>query len=231
MFGLTMNRKARRTVSGGRRGAGAARQCARPRIEPLEARPVLSSTPTLRVCVVGVLLLASATNGCRPADAPVAPRRDLASLDRLLHLMEQRLALMHEVARWKWNAGQPITDPERERALLQRVVERGRGKGLGPELVRQFFAAQMDAARLVQQADFDRWAANKQGPSAEPTSLAVLRQRIDDLNRELIDALAELRPQLSGRTVQQALPQRAEEILTSNDLAGVRDTAIAPLRR
>ena len=184
----------------------------------------------LRVCVVGPLLAWLAASGCRPAGVPVAPRRDLAALDRLLRFMQQRLTLMHEVARWKWNAGQPVTDAQRERELLHSVVERGRGKGLGPELVRPFFAAQLEAARHVQQADFDRWQANKQEPFADTTSLAVLRQRIDHLNRELIDALAELRPRLSGRSVQQALPQRAEEILTGYDLAGVRETAIAPLR-
>jgi chorismate mutase len=171
-----------------------------------------------------------AASGCRPADAPAAPRRDLASLDRLLRLMEERLTLMHEVARWKWNTGQPITDPQRERESLQSVVERGRGEGLDPDLVRSFFAAQMEAARLVQQADFERWKANEQQPFAGAKSLAVLRRRIDQLNGELIDALAEFRPWLSGQTVQQALPQRAEEILTGNDLAGVRETVIAPLR-
>jgi chorismate mutase len=180
---------------------------------------------------VGLLLLALAASGCRPAEVPTAPRRDLADLDRLLRLMEQRLALMHDVARWKWGAGQPITDSQRERELLQSVVERGRGKGLDPDLVRSFFAAQMDAARLVQQADFGRWKAMKQKPFADPTSLAVLQQQIDTLNSELIDALAEVRPWLSGLGVQQALPQRAQAILTSNGLAGVRDTAIAPLRR
>ena len=134
--------------------------------------------------------------------------------------MERRLTLMHDVARWKWNAGKPITDPKCERELLQSVVERGRGKGLDPDLVGSFFAAQMEAARLVQQADFDRWNAKEPEHFADTTSLAVLRQRIDDLNRELIDALAEVRPRLSGPTVQQALPQRAEEILTGNGLAG-----------
>ena len=97
--------------------------------------------------------------------------------------------------------------------------------------MRPFFAAQLEAARLVHQADFERWKANKREPFADTTSLAVLRQRIDDLDRELIDALAETRPWLWGRTVQQALPQRAEEILTGNGLADVRETAIAPLRR
>jgi chorismate mutase len=182
------------------------------------------------VGVVG-LLLALAAGGCRPADVPAAPRRGLADLDRVLRLMQQRLALMHEVAQWKWNAGKPITDPERERELLQSVVERGQGKGLDPDLVRPFFAAQMEAARLIQEADFERWKANKQGHFAETTSLVVLRQRIDKLNGELIDALAALRPWLSEQTVQQALPQRAEEILTGNGVAGVRETAIAPLRR
>jgi acetolactate decarboxylase len=165
-----------------------------------------------------------------PAAMPAAPGRDLADLDRLLRLLEKRLALMHEVARWKWNAGQPITDPQRERDLLESVVERGRGKGLDPDLVRSFFTGQMEAARLVQQADFERWQANKQKPFTDTTSLAVLRQRIDHLNGELVDALAVLCPRLSEPTVQQALPQRAAAILTGEDLAGVRETAIAPLR-
>ena len=143
--------------------------------------------------------------------------------------MEQRLTLMHDVARWKWNAGQPITDPEHEGHLLQSVVERGRGKGLDPDLVRSFFTGQMEAARLVQQADFERLQANKQKPFTDTTSLAVLRQRIDHLNGELIDTLAVLCPRLSEPTVQQALPQRAAAILTG-DLAGARETAIAPLQ-
>jgi hypothetical protein len=47
--------------------------------------------------------------------------------------------------------------------LLRSAVERGRGKGLGP--VRPFFAAPLEAARLVQQPDFERWKASQQGLS------------------------------------------------------------------
>jgi chorismate mutase-like protein len=184
-----------------------------------------------RVWVFGLLLAPLGAGGCRPANPPEEPRRNLADLDRLLRLMQRRLRLMHDVARWKWNAGQPITDSQRERELLQSVVERGRDKGLAPDLVRGFFAAQMEAARLVQQADFERWKANKQEPFSGTTSLSVLRQQIDQLNRELIDALARDGPWLFERDVQQALPQRAEEILTGDDLAGARETAIAPLQR
>jgi chorismate mutase-like protein len=188
-------------------------------------------SPPVAVCVMGLLVVSVSASGCRPADLPVAPRSELSHLDRLLRLMERRLALMHDVARWKWKAGKPIEDPKRESELLQGVVERSRGKGLHPDLVRSFFAAQMAAARLVQQADFDRWKAKEQEPHADTTSLETLRQRIDQLNGELIDALADICPSLSAVTVQQALPQRAEEILSGNGLASVRDTTIAPLRR
>jgi chorismate mutase len=200
-----------------------------PGLVTLRKKPRLPTR--IQVRVVGLLIVSMAASGCRPADPPVAPRRDLANLDQLLRLMKQRLELMHDVARWKWTTSKPITDPEREREMLQNVVERGRGKGLEEDLVRRFFAAQMEAARLVQQSDFDTWKANGQKPFADTTSLTVLRQRIDDLNRSLTDALAEVGPWLSRPTVQQAVPQRAAEILTGDGLASVRGRAIAPLLR
>ena len=61
-------------------------------------RNYLLSSP-LRVCVVGPLLASLAASGCRPAGVRVAPRPDLATLDRFFGLMQQRLALIHDVAR------------------------------------------------------------------------------------------------------------------------------------
>ena len=139
--------------------------------------------------------------------------------------------MQYDVARWKWKAGQPIADPEREGELLQRVVERGRGKGLHPDLARSFFVAQMAAARLVQQADFNRWEAEDIGPFVDATSLEVLRRRIDSLNVELIDTLVKVRPWLLGQTTRQSLPQRTAEILTRRQSARrAAKRRIAPLR-
>jgi len=138
---------------------------------------------------------------------------------------------MHDVARWKWTASKPIADPQRESELLESVVQRGRDKGLDPDLVRSFFSAQIEAARLVQQGDFERWKVEKQGPDPETTSLTALRERIDELNLELIEALAKLSSQLGDPGMQHALPQHAETILTGDGLAAARDTAIAPLGR
>ena len=69
------------------------------------------------------------------------------------------------------------------------------------------------------------------GTARQHLRSSPFRQRIDEVNRELIDALAEVCPRLAEPTVQQALSQRAEEILTGDGLAEVRETAIAPLQR
>ena len=83
----------------------------------------------------------------------VAPRPDLATLDRLLGLVQQRLTLMHEAARWNWNAGQPVTDPKRERELLQSIVDRSRGRGAEPKLVRHLPKNRRSARRCDRPLD------------------------------------------------------------------------------
>src|SRR4051794_3177508 len=100
-----------------------------------------------------LLLLGLPMPACR--QAPTEDR----SLDRLLVLMGQRLEVMHDVARYKWARKSPIEDPARERALLDDVAEGGRRLGLEPETTRSFFAAQIEAAKLIQRADFRRWEA------------------------------------------------------------------------
>src|SRR5215468_9195975 len=134
-----------------------------------------------------IVLLVLAVPACRPATDPAAreavPDR---AIDRLLGLMRSRLVVMHDVARWKWASKAPIEDPGREAALLGDVADRGAALGLDPAATRAFFAAQIEAAKVVQRADFARWQADRRSPEGEAPDLAgVLRPRIDALNRDL----------------------------------------------
>src|SRR5581483_5614612 len=70
--------------------------------------------PIVRRCHT-VALLAAVAAGCGRQSAPL--HADVAALDQVLVLMHSRLALMHDVARAKWNAKRPVTDPDREREL------------------------------------------------------------------------------------------------------------------
>jgi chorismate mutase len=180
-----------------------------------------------------IVLLVLAVPACRPAMDPAA--REAVpdpAIDRLLGLMRSRLVVMHDVARWKWASKAPIEDPGREAALLQDVADRGVALGLDPAATRAFFAAQIEAAKLVQRADFARWEADHQAPEGEAPDLArVLRPRIDSLNRDLLAALAEARP-LPGKGAEAArrIRGRADEILAGDGIDGpVRDAAIRPL--
>jgi chorismate mutase len=169
----------------------------------------------------------------RPTPPPAAnslapPNR--AALDALLQRMRERLDLMHSVARVKWNAQTPIHDPERERALLQEIVQRAESHSMDAEVTRRFFTAQMEAAKLVQEDDFQRWRAAKQSSFLDAPTLPTLRQQIDTLNRALLAALAEARPYLDSAAGQADLERRAAELLADVP-APARDAALRPLRR
>ena len=176
---------------------------------------------------MGFLLVLLGLPACRPP--PPAPAVTVSQpVDRLLGLMRDRLAMMHDVARRKWADKSPIEDPAREAALLREVADRGVPLGLDPARTRAFFRAQIEAAKLVQRADFRRWEADGRGPDGAAPDLArVLRPRIDALNRDLLAALAETTPRLSGAG-DAAIRKRADELLGGVD-AEVRAAAIRPL--
>lgn len=148
----------------------------------------------------------------------------------LLQPMRQRLALMPEVARWKWNAGRPVSDPPREAALLADVGRRAAARGISPTRVRHFFAAQIEAACLVQQAAFTRWRTNRQQRFATTVPLDRLRLRIDEINHQLLDVLPRAEPALRDRHVRRVLAADGKALLGGAEVpAAARTAALAPL--
>lgn len=123
-------------------------------------------------------------------DRPPTPSL-LETAQRLPHLLTQRLTLMREVAQWKWLHRRPISDPEREQALLWTFGRQAAQSGIEPHRARSFLRGQMAAARLVQQAWFERWeSAPEQVPRHAPDLERELRPRLDQLTAELSACLA-----------------------------------------
>ncbi len=94
-----------------------------------------------------------------------------------------------------------------------------------------FFRGQIEAAKVIQRADFGRWEASGRGPEGEAPDLAgVLRPRIDGLNRDLLAALAEARSRLLDGDGPDRLRSRADQLLVGEGIdARVRDSVIGPL--
>lgn len=159
--------------------------------------------------------------GCssRPGAAvsPGAESLDASAVSELLGLMRERLDLMHDVARWKWNERKPIEDEPREQALLAAMEQRGEELGLDGQRVRVFFRDQIEAAKAIQRQDHARWQAAGLGRFNETPDLAELRRRIDHLNGALIVSLAELQPSLQDPRQASAIASCAEETLSDVD--------------
>lgn len=164
---------------------------------------------------------------CLPSCRPAPPVARIEPIDRLLGLMRQRLAVMHDVARWKWPDRSSIEDKVREAHLLDDLARRGEALKLDRDRCRAFFGAQIEAAKRVQRADFDRWETTEPPKHQSPASdlVSVLRPRIDALNSELLAALAEV---VHVPSDDAAIRKRADAILAGVD-AETRAALIRPL--
>ena len=131
-------------------------------------------------------LFAVALLGC------ALPARSQPPLDPLLDRIVQRNAIGDAVALSKWDSGKPVLDQTREAALLQSVRDQAPAHGLDAEDAARFFAAQIEANKSVQYALLNHWRERGSAPDTARPDLTELRARLDQLQGELLDALADV---------------------------------------
>lgn len=176
----------------------------------------------LKRSIVRILLVSFLTVGCCARNQPPAN----PALDHLLAKMNERLALMEKVAATKFRKGLPAADKSREETMLRAIEAKARDSDLPPTVVRWFFAAQIEAAKLVQENYFRHWKEAGE-PPADNGDIFELRQRIDQLNDELIALLRDYRKQPATRG---RIEERARELIRGDGIDdAVRTTAIRPL--
>lgn len=117
----------------------------------------------MRHTLATFFLLANAMHVLAASDATVKAGR---AHPKVLHLIEQRLDLMPDVAAYKWHVGLPIDDPAREALVLNRAANVGLSNGLSPDAARHLFAVQIDAAKIIQRAYFSNWEDGQTAPPA-----------------------------------------------------------------
>lgn len=121
------------------------------------------------------------------------PQMAAADPTGLFELIEARLALMDEVAAYKWRRELPIENLEREQVVLDSATIDAVNNGLRPEGSRLFFEAQIDAAKEIQQYWFDRFERGEAVPAAADLD-EVVRPRLLALGRGIIESIAATGP-------------------------------------
>ena len=165
--------------------------------------------------LLAAFLFAGCAQQPQPANNPVG---------NLLGLIAQRLAVADDVARSKWNSGAPVEDLTREREIVAAIGSEAPHYGLDPAFAMDFFHAQIEASKIVQNARLTEWRTVKQPAFANPPDLQRdIRPRLDALTPALLLALARALPDLRAPGALKMPDARAGD--------AAYDAATAPLRR
>ena len=161
------------------------------------------------------------------------PRASAAAIDvePLRKLLGERLALMPDVARHKWNTRSPIEDLARESQIIAGLQRDAEAVGIPAPWAERFFRGQIEAAKVIQRDLFARWEATGQGKFAGVPDLATaIRPRLDALTLELLRALAAAWPALADPKQQTRLAAALQPLRTAPGAnARAVEVALAPL--
>jgi chorismate mutase len=117
-----------------------------------------------------------------------------AAESHLVDAMSRRLAIAREVAWIKYLNGLPVRDPQREATVLVTVTNQAAARRIHPAVAQKFFAAQIAASCAQQEHWIHLWKRGAPLPSYAPRGLrSGVREDIDLMNRDLLDALARVR--------------------------------------
>ncbi|MBY0574742.1 MAG: gamma subclass chorismate mutase AroQ [Undibacterium sp.] len=117
--------------------------------------------------------------------------------DELRELMAQRLTLMEDVARHKWNQQSEIEDVPREQKIILSLQKRASALGIPSAWAEHFFRAQIEAAKQVQRDYFLQWHNQQQAQFTQVPNLdTVIRPQLDQLTEKILHQLAMTWPAL-----------------------------------
>lgn len=148
----------------------------------------------LRSCL---LLFALTCAPLAAAETQATTATSAISLEPLRRLIDERLALMPDVARHKWNTKGAIDDLPREQKVIDALSAQAQLLGIPAQWAERFFRAQIDGAKQVQRAHFARWTQSGAGTFTDvPDLVTVIRPRLDALTPQLLRELAVAWPAL-----------------------------------
>lgn len=155
---------------------------------------------------------------------------DAISLEPLRRLMDERLSLMPEVARYKWNTRSAIEDLPREQKIIDGLKAEAQASGVPAVWAERFFRAQIEAAKLIQREQFARWQQDGAGRFADAPDLStVIRPRLDALTPQLMRELAAAWPALADPAQRSRIAASMQSMLTVGTSAPAAALAGAPL--
>jgi chorismate mutase len=162
------------------------------------------------------------------AEQPLPVQVSAISLEPLRQLIDERMAMMPDVARHKWNSKSAIDDLPREQKIVDSLRSQAQMLGIPGPWAERFFRAQIEGAKQVQRAHFERWQKTGAGKFSNVPDLdTVIRPRLDALTPQLLRELAIAWPALADPAQQQRIAATMGKLVNATD--GAAATVITPL--
>ncbi|BBI48885.1 hypothetical protein HORIV_13060 [Vreelandella olivaria] len=152
------------------------------------------------------------------------------TVDQLLRLVDERLAIAPDVAKAKWNSGDPIDAPAREAQILDSVVAEATREGIDEAFAQTFFKHQFEASKVIQHRLHEQWRQTEQPPFESPPDLAEdIRPQLDQLTPQLMSSLRDFQVVAESEGVRQYLENNAETLVDDGVGGVAREEALRPL--
>jgi chorismate mutase len=170
---------------------------------------------------------------CAPLPAAEQPHAvntsaSAINLEPLRRLIDERMALMPDVARHKWNTHGAIDDLPREQKIIEALGAQAQLLGIPASWAERFFRAQIEGAKQIQRSHFVRWQQSGAGTFADvPDLVTVIRPRLDALTPQLLRELAAAWPAIADPTQQARVAAVMSKLDNATPEAAA--SAIAPL--
>jgi chorismate mutase-like protein len=126
--------------------------------------------------------------------APLHDDRGARRIDSLFELIESRLAMMEQVAAYKYANKLAIEDSTRETQVLEAASNSALAYGLTPASSRFFFALQIEAAKEVQRYWFEQWSDSRPITNLLVSLDDELRPRLNALGDAIVKAIDDTYP-------------------------------------
>ncbi|MFD5750084.1 gamma subclass chorismate mutase AroQ [Streptomyces sp. NPDC127033] len=171
------------------------------------------------------VLLTGATPATAASSQSAAPGSGLTAL---VGLAAERILLADKVAAAKFGTGTPIEDPLREQQVLDEAKALAVEAGLDTGETVQFFRAQIEMSKVVQQGLYDLWTAHPdQAPAERPDLATEVRPELDRITTEFIDQLVATQKLRGGTLRCHVALVRAEKTADhQNDLDRLHERAL-----
>ena len=160
-----------------------------------------------------------------PQAAPAA-----IDLEPLRKVMNERLALMEDVARTKWNTKAAIEDLPREQQIIDGLKSQAQALGVPGPWAERFFRAQIEAAKVIQRDAFAQWEKAGAGKFERVPDLATeLRPKLDALTPRLLRELAAAWPALADAAQRERIAAAMQTMPGAGAHRAAATAAVAPL--